>query len=148
MRKSSLVLISTLAAALAAPLVAGGFYLNLRDPEATAETRDLRALVAIAVSGCHDPAAAKVSATAFKLVDGSRRSVPLTLTPLRAPGAYALTRQWPAEEGWVIQVIASEDGLKTSLLVPSTATGVDRTRARWQLSDPAPEQLDAMLRNR
>ena len=63
--------------ALAGQLFAGGFWLQLGNPEASAEARKVNAVVTIKATGCHDPALAKVTATAIGMVDGQRRSIPL-----------------------------------------------------------------------
>ncbi len=59
-----------LLAALAAPLFAGGFFLQLGNPEANPEARRLNAVLVIQAAGCHDPATAKVTATATGIVIG------------------------------------------------------------------------------
>ena len=51
----------------------GGFWLVLGNPEASAEARKVNAVVTIKATGCHDPAMARVTATAIGMVDGQRR---------------------------------------------------------------------------
>src|ERR1017187_3854033 len=70
--------------ALAGQLFAGGFFLQLGNPEASAEARKNNAVVTIKATGCHDPATAQLTATALGMVNGHRQSIPLTITKLRS----------------------------------------------------------------
>ena len=92
--------IVTLMLACAGQMFAGGFWLQLGNPEANPAAGKMGAVVVIKAVGCHDPAAAKVTATAIGVVNGERRSIPLELKPLGEPGAYALSQQWPKEGKW------------------------------------------------
>ena len=70
MRKTIL----TLMLACAGQLLAGGFFLQVGNPEANAEARKMGAAVTIKAAGCHDPSTATVTATAIGLVKGQRRT--------------------------------------------------------------------------
>ena len=74
MRKTLLVAM----AALAGQLFAGGFYLQLGNPEANPEAKKANAVLVIKATGCHDPATATLTATAVGVVNGKRQSIPLT----------------------------------------------------------------------
>src|SRR5258705_12896744 len=89
---------------LAGQLFAGGFYLQLGNPEANAEARKANAVLTIKATGCGEPAKAQITASAIGVVDGKRQEMPLKLTPLSEPGTYALVQQWPKEGRWVIEV--------------------------------------------
>src|SRR5437868_584663 len=91
--------------ALAGQLFAGGFWLQLGNPEASPETRRSNAVVTIKATGCHDPSKATVTATAIGTVNGQRREIPLKLEALSEAGMFALSQQWPAEGKWVIRVV-------------------------------------------
>jgi len=52
--------------------------------------RKLGAVLIVKATGCHDPASAKLSATAIGEVNGQRRTVPLEVKNLAEPGAFAL----------------------------------------------------------
>src|SRR5438045_9595867 len=88
---------------LAGYLMAGGFWLQAGNPDASAAARNAHAAVTLKVAGCHDPATAKVTAYAGGSVNGERRTVPLKLSPLDAPGMYGMAQQWPNEGKRVIQ---------------------------------------------
>jgi hypothetical protein len=45
-----------------------------------------------------------VSGSAEGLIDGARRTVPLTLDVTSRPGVFAVRRQWPEEGTWVVRI--------------------------------------------
>ena len=95
MRKTLLIAM----AALAGQLFAGGFYLQLGNPEANPEAKKANAVLVIKATGCHDPATATLTATAVGMVNGKRQTIPLQVTKLsgsrrvRADPAVAEGRQ-------------------------------------------------------
>ncbi len=147
MRKT-IVLAMPVAAVLAfaGQLFAGGFWLQLGNPEASAEARKVNAVVTIKATGCHDPAAAKVTATAIGMVDGQRRSIPLKLEKLSEPGAYALSQQWPKEGKWVIELVGRNDEQFTNTLLAAGPDGVDRLHAKADMKEFKTGDVDSMLR--
>src|SRR6185369_10830261 len=92
--------------ALAGQLLAGGFYLQLGNPEASPEARKHNAVLTVLATGCHDPASAQLTATAIGIVNGERKSIPLTVNKLATPGMFALSQQWPKEGKWVLELVA------------------------------------------
>ena len=133
-------------AALAAQAFAGGFFLQLGNPEASAEARKLGAVITVKAAGCHDPAAAKVTATAIGVVNGQRRSVPLEVKNLSEAGMFAVVGQWPKEGKWVVQLNAINGEMFTNTLVPVGPNGVERARARFDMRKFADGDVEAMLR--
>ena len=117
--------IVTLMLACAGQMFAGGFWLQLGNPEANPAAGKMGAVVTIKAVGCHDPATAKVTATAVGVVNGERRTIPLELKPLGEPGAYALSQQWPKEGKWVIQLVGKNGEQFTNTLI---GAGPDRHR--------------------
>ena len=132
--------------ALAGQLFAGGFWLQLGNPDASAEARQVNAVVTIKATGCHDPAAAKVTATAIGMVDGQRRSIALKLDKLSEPGAYALSQQWPTEGKWVIELVGRNDEQFTNTLLTAGPHGVDRLHAKADMKEFKPADVDALLK--
>jgi hypothetical protein len=132
--------------ACAGQIFAGGFYLQLGNPEANPTASKMGAVVTIKAVGCHDPAIAKVTATAIGMVKGERRSIPLELKPLGEPGAYALSQQWPKEGKWVIQVVGKNDDQFTNTLIAAGPDGVDRLHAKGDMKAFASADIDAMLK--
>ncbi|HKA22308.1 MAG TPA: hypothetical protein VKN18_28780 [Blastocatellia bacterium] len=100
----------------ASTATAGGFYLSVETPGSPIEPQ-LKDVVLIArVSGCHQPADAKLSATAEGLVNGARKSVPLELRSIGS-GVYGIKQQWPSEGTWVLALTGAYNGMTTSALV-------------------------------
>jgi hypothetical protein len=145
MRKTIFSL-TTAGLALAGYLIAGGFWLQVGNPEASPEAQKANAVVTLKVAGCHDPATAKVTARAVGTVNGERRSIPLELTKLSTPGMYAVSQQWPKDGKWVIQAEARADDLFTNALIPAYPKGVDHLHAKLDLKPFGPSDIDAMLR--
>src|SRR6185369_14783941 len=98
-------------------LLAGGFFLQLGNPEASAEARKNNAVLTILATGCHDPATAQVTGTAIGMVNGHRETIPLKLTKLSGVGMFALTQQWPKEGKWVIELVGKNSEQFTNTLV-------------------------------
>jgi hypothetical protein len=145
MRKTMFTLTAA-AFTLAGYLVAGGFWLQAGNPDASAEARKANAVMTLKVAGCHDPATARVTANAIGNVKGERRSIPLQLTRLSEPGMYAVSQQWPKEGKWVIQAEARVDDLFTNILVPAGPNGADHLHAKAEMKAFARSDVDAMLR--
>jgi hypothetical protein len=142
MRKTLLVAMT----ALAGQLFAGGFYITLGNPEANAEAKKANAVLTLRMDGCHEPEKAVVTATATGVVDGKQQTIPLKLTKLSSPGAYALTQQWPKQGKWVIAIAADDvDKRSTHTLVTAGPDGVDRLHAKSQMKVLSKSDIAAML---
>jgi hypothetical protein len=137
--------IVTLMLACAGQLLAGGFFLQLGNPEANAEARKLGAVVVIKATGCHDPASAKVTANAIGIVNGQRRTIPLEVKALSGAGEFALAQQWPKEGKWVIQVVGKNDEQFTNTLISAGPEGLDRLHAKFDMKAFGVSDVDAML---
>ena len=139
----------TLAAAAqlaAGNLMAGGFWLQLGNPEASAEAQKANAAVIIKAVGCHDPAVAKVTAVAIGTVNGELRKIPLQLTKLSEPGTYALAQQWPKEGKWVIRLEGRNDEQFTNTLIAAGPAGLDRLHAKSDMKSFPQAAVDDLLR--
>jgi hypothetical protein len=132
--------------ALAGPLFAGGFYLQLGNPEASPEARKLNAVVTVKSVGCVEPGSTKISATAIGTVNGERREIPLKLEALSTPGMFALTQQWPKEGRWVIRLEATNGSRFTTSLVTAGPDGVDRFHDKAGNQQFSSSDIEAMLR--
>ena len=70
------------------------------------------------------PVGLPVSGTAEGIVDGARRSVPLTFAATSRAGVYTLARQWPNEGTWTLLVsVAQGANDKVTAVVDLTAAG-------------------------
>lgn len=112
------VTLASLALLLAIPslALAGGFQLSIETP-AGASDPHLKDVVLVARTyGCHQPADAKLTATAEGLVNGNRKSMPLELRSIGS-GVYAIKQQWPSEGTWVLVLTGAYNGMTSSVLV-------------------------------
>ena len=141
MRKTLLVAM----AAVASQLFAGGFYLQLGNPEANPEAKKANAVLVIKATGCHDPATATLTATAVGVVNGKRESIPLQVTKLSGIGEFALTQQWPKGGKWVIELVARNGEQFTNTLVNAGPDGVDRLHAKYDMKAFTKTDVESML---
>jgi hypothetical protein len=144
-RSNRILLAGAVALASAVPVIAGGLYVMLGNPDANPQARKAGAVVTIKLAGCHEPEKADVDATAIGTVEGRRQSIPLKLTKLAEPGEYAVLQQWPANGRWVLRFIAKEGERVTSTLVASGPAGVERTSAKMAMKMPSEADIAAML---
>jgi hypothetical protein len=131
--------------AFAGQLLAGGFYLQLGNPAASAEAKSVSAVLTVKATGCADPANAKLSAVAIGTVDGRRQQIPLKVTKLSEPGMFAIAQQWPSSGRWVIQLIGRQGAAVTNTLVPAGPDGVDRLHAKHNQKMFSTRDVDALL---
>ena len=141
MRKTLL----TVMAALAGQLFAGGFYLQLGNPEANTEAKKANAVLVIQAAGCHDPATATLTATAVGVVNGKRQSIPLQVTKLSGAGEFALTQQWPKDGKWVIELVARNGEQFTNTLVTASPNGLDRLHAKSDMKAFSKTDVESLL---
>jgi hypothetical protein len=131
--------------AAAAPLFAGGFWLQFGNAEANPEARSKNAVLVVKPVGCHNPESAKVSGTAEGIVDGKRTSVALTLVPLSEPGTYAVTRSWPKDGNWVLSFSAVSDGRQTGAIALLGPSGFTRKGAQFLPHSPTKDEIALSL---
>jgi hypothetical protein len=133
------------AVVLAGQLLAGGFYLQLGNPDASEEARKANAVLTIKATGCHDPATATLTARAVGTVNGKRQTIPLQVTKLSETGMFALSHQWPNEGKWVIELVGRNGEQFTNTLVSAGPAGIDRLHAKWDMKAFPPAAVEAML---
>lgn len=140
MRKSM-----TLLLALSAQLWAGGFHLITGRPAVNKDAQAMNAALTVTAMGCRNPEKAAVTATAIGIVNGEKRTIALKLKPLPQPGAYAVTRQWPAGGRWVLQFVATDEDRVTSTLIVSNPDGIDFPGAKLAMRQPNAAEVEALL---
>jgi hypothetical protein len=142
MRKTMLLAL----AAFAGALWAGGFYLQLGNPEANPEAKKLNAVLVVKAWGCHDPSTATLTARAIGTSGGERREIPLRVEKLSEAGAFALLPVSLKTGHWVIELVARQGDMLTTTLVPAGQEGIDRTHAKsMTMKTFAPADVEAML---
>jgi len=124
--------------ALTTQLFGAGFTLQLEKPDANPEAVKANAVLLIKVVGSQDPAAAKVTANALRVVNGKRDSTTLVVTKLKEPGTFALTQQWTKEEKVVLELTGKAGDLYTYTLVPAGPNGVEIGRAAPMMKSATP----------
>jgi hypothetical protein len=100
----------------------------------------------VKAAGCHDPATAKLTATAIGEINGQRRTIPLEVKNLTESGSFALVGTWPKDGKWVIELVATNGEQYTNTLVTAGPNGLDRLHAKADMHKFAPADVDAMLR--
>lgn len=145
MRNWKWMLTSAAALAIAGQIWAGGFWLQLGNPEASPEARKANAVFTIKAWGCHDPATATVTAAAIGVVNGKRQAIPLVVARLSETGMFAISRQWPKDGRWVIQLVGRNGEQFTNTLVSAGPAGVDRLHAKSDIKKFGDGEIEAML---
>ena len=117
--RTSLTLVSLsgiLLLASASTAMAGGFGLSVETPGSSVEPQLKDVVLIVRTYGCHQPADAKLSATAEGIVNGARKSVALELRSIGS-GVYGIKQQWPSEGTWVLALTGSYNSMNGSVLV-------------------------------
>lgn len=110
---------------------AGGFGLQVELPNRN-DARLKDAFLTVRPEGCVN--CSSVTATAEGIVNGQRRSIPVSLELItkdsspRGYHTYALRRQWPAEGSWALVITAKskEASIAMNAIVEMTADGKPR----------------------
>jgi hypothetical protein len=129
-------------------LSAGVLVLQLGNPEASVEARKANAVLTIKAAGCNNPETTEVTATAIGTEAGREKRIPLKVIRLSEPGAFALTRQWPRNGNWVIELVGREGQRFTNTLVPVGPGGLDRYNAKSDFRPFTAADVRAMLDTR
>jgi hypothetical protein len=133
--------------ALAAPLFAGGFWLQFGDAGSSSDAKARNAVFVVKPAGCHNPELAKVTASAEGIVNGTRKSVPLTLIPLSEAGSYAVARAWPDSGKWVVSISATADGRQTGAIAKLGSSGFNKEDAKFMAHVPTQAEIESTLRS-
>jgi hypothetical protein len=142
--KRTLTLLS-MAALAALSLYGGGFYLQLGNPDASAEARAAKAVLTLLAVGCHQPEKAEITGVAISQTGAKRQTIPLQLTKLSRPGMYAVSQQWPKEGTWVLQFTGRNEGAVTGAILTAGPEGVDRAGAKFVKGEPTREDVETLL---
>lgn len=102
--------------ALPVPALAGGFQLSVETPNKSNDPKLTNVVLVARTYGCHQPADAKLSATAEGLVGGKRQSLAVELSSIES-GVYAIKQQWPAEGTWVLALTGDYNGMTCSVMI-------------------------------
>jgi hypothetical protein len=135
----------TLACATAA--FAEDFRLQVGPPTAGNAQQSKSSMFVVRPGGCADPAAAKLTGTREGIVDGVRRSVPLTLVALPTPGVYAVPRDWDSAGAWVVSLVGTCAGKTAGAIVSIGPRDTYRRESVRLLAHRAtPAEIDESLK--
>lgn len=129
---------------LAAPLLAGALRLEVGKPAANQEALAQHAVLVAWTTACHSPEKTTLTATAEGVVNGVRKSIPLKVLSLSAPGTFAVTREWPNEGTWAIKIVATNPEYKdyaTSAVVPIQNNAAQLEAAKRYYHAPTENEL-------
>jgi hypothetical protein len=141
-------LLTLLAASLsAASLFAGTFVLEIGRPSANPEAQAKHAVLVVRSASCAHPEKTNITANAEGIVNGKRRTIPLTLVSMSAAGTYAVTRQWPAEGKWVLTLVAANPDYQwhPSAIVSVSGDSADFAQVKRANQAPRGEEIEAAL---
>lgn len=102
-------------------------------------------VVAVRAVVCEDLATVRITGTAEGLVNGTRQSLPLTLTAVDpAAAVYAIAQQWPQEGTWVLHLKGSCSTPKAdaSTLVAVTRGTFLRDKSQVLREPATPKQIE------
>jgi hypothetical protein len=102
-------------------------------------------VVAVRAVVCEDLATVRMTGTAEGLVNGTRQSLPLTLTAIDpAEAVYAIAQQWPQEGTWVLHLKGSCSTPKAdaSTLVAVTRGTFLRDKSQVLREPATPKQIE------
>ena len=139
---------SLLALAMAGSMWAGGLRLEVGNPSANPEAAAKGAVLVVRITACQSPEKTTITATAEGIVDGSRRTVPLSLVSLSAPGTFAVARQWPAGGRWAIKMTATNPDYKnyaTGVIVLTDKNSFDWASVKHVYHAPTDAEVDGVL---
>jgi hypothetical protein len=133
---------------LAAPLWAGGMWLQVGNPAANAEATAKQAVLVARITACHAPEKTALTATAEGITDSGRQTIPLKVVRLSKPDTFAVRREWPQSGEWVVKIVATNPeykGRATSVLVPVKNDSFNWAGVKYYPHAPTTVEMDAAL---
>jgi hypothetical protein len=117
-------------------------------PGAPYQARKVKdAAFAVRAENCADPAKARITGTAEGLVNGARQSVALKLIAGSAAGAYLVSREWPPQGVWIVNLSGVCAGAKAGALVPIGPTGYMRESSKFFARPATEAEIEASLKS-
>lgn len=133
---------------VALPVWAGALLLEVGNPAANPEAMKNHAVLVAHITACHSPGQTSVTASAEGVVNGIRKSIPLKVIPLSTAGTFAVTREWPEQGTWAIQLVATNPEYRdyaTSVLVPIRSDSVQLAAAKHYYHRPTAAEVSLAL---
>ena len=143
--------------ALSASAFAADFTLAIGNPVAASfpgtessptQVRKVKdAAFAVRTENCADPAKVQITGTAEGLVNGARQSVALRLIPGSGPGVYLVSRDWPPQGVWVVNLSGVCAGARAGALVPIGPAGYLRESSKFFPRSTTDAEIEASLKS-
>jgi hypothetical protein len=133
---------------LAIPLLAGALLLEVGNPASNPEAVKNGAVLVVRTTACHSPGETSVVGTAEGMVNGMRKSIPLRVIALSAPGTFAIAREWPEQGTWAIKLVATNPEYKdyaTGVVVPIHNNAVQLRAANHFFHAPTDAEVSLAL---
>jgi hypothetical protein len=91
-----------------------------------------------------------IEGTAEGLVNGERKSAPLTFIAAETPGAYLVMQTWPDRSGgqWVMAMHASCGDARAGAIVPVNAQGIVRESSKFLSHMPTKAEIETALKEK
>jgi hypothetical protein len=105
------------------------------------------AVLAVRTENCADPAKAQITGTAEGLVNGARQSVALRLISAPGTGVYLVSREWPTQGAWVVNLSGVCAGAKAGALVPIGPNGYMRESSKFFPRLATQAEIEASLKS-
>jgi hypothetical protein len=102
--------------------------------------------MAVRAENCADLSKAQITGTAEGMVSGERRSVPLRLVPAAAPGAFAVSRDWPQQGVWVVSLTGHCGSFTASAIIPIGPNGFLRESSKFFPRAATAAEVESVLK--
>lgn len=132
-------------------LLAGALVVEIGNPAANPEALSKHAALIARTTACHSPEKTSMTATAEGVTNGQRKSIPLKLIPLSAPGNFVVTREWPSSGTWAVKIVARNPEYKdyaTGALIRFNAGSDQWSSVKHYFHEPTDSEIAAMLGTR
>ena len=124
-----------------------GFTLQVGPPVAGNAPLAKNSVFVIRPGDCPNPSAAQITARAEGLVNGTRRTVPLSINALPTPGVHAVKKEWPDGGTWIVNVAVACAGKTSGALVTlGPKNSYQREGVKMLPHEATPQEIDASLK--
>jgi hypothetical protein len=128
-----------------APGWAETFSFEIASPVAAQDFRSKSAAFVFRTLGCAEPDKADITATAQSFAEGSRRTIPLRVTPSSKAGVYAVFQQWNTGH-WVVVLKGSCGTMQAGAVIPIGPHGFVRDDSRFFTHAATTAEIEAALK--
>ena len=130
------------------PLLAGALIVEIGNPSANPEALSKHAVLVARTTACHSPQKTSLTASAEGAIDGQRRTIPLKLIPLSAPGTFGVAHEWPSTGTWAVKIVARNpeyQNYATGALIRFHGDSAEWSSVKHYFHEPTGAELAAML---